>query len=175
MKKITKSLEDKLLAYIDGTLDDAETAQVRELLQRDLTSKERYDELLAADNLLHQFAFSEQPSPAFTNTVMSRLHEMPKRSSIRVSIILLVGILTGVGIVAGFVSVGLFDGAMTVFDINHLNEFQDYKIPVTLPTVPFDAKILMNGILLFNVFLALIILDRTVLKPFFRKRIRESI
>jgi hypothetical protein len=163
------------MAYIDGTLDDTETLEVYDLLQRDIKFKHRYDELLAADNLLHKFVFSEQPSPAFTNNVMNRLHETPKRSPIRGSVILLVGILTVVGIVAGFVSVGLFDGAMTVFNMNNLNEIQDYKIPVTLPTVPFDAKMLVNVILLVNVFLALIVLDRTVLKPFFRKRIRESI
>ena len=67
-------------------------------------------------------------------------------------------------------SAGVFDSTNTLelMDIVIQNKYID--INKSLPSIPFNEKMVVNIIILLNLALAFVVLDRTVLKPWFEKR-----
>jgi hypothetical protein len=105
---------------------------------------------------------------------MSRLDQYPSRAglSIRNAIFLLVGIFTVMGMAMILMSAGAFDGTAT-FDLNNIGLVQRY-IKQTLPSIPFDGRLVVNIIILLNLALAFVVLDRAILKPIFQKRMQTG-
>jgi hypothetical protein len=173
MKKIPQHLEETLLNYVDGTLTGAEKEAFEQTLKTDVALQSRLQELQKTTLILKQISL-EQPSRNFTFTVMNRLDEYPVRSglSIRNGILLLTGIMIVMGIAVLLLSAGVFDQKTTV-DLNHLDLVQRY-IKQTLPGVSINGKWVVNTIVLLNLALAFVVLDRAILKPFFQRRLQTG-
>lgn len=171
MKKIPPSLEDKLLRYLDGELSAADRSALESDVARDEALRERLDLLLEL-NLGMKAAKMEHPSRNFTQQVMNKLDQYPRRAatfSIRGGILLLAGVLIATAIAAILVSAGVFDQATTMVDLN-IVELPKKYFQMTLPSIPFNGKLMVNFIILLNLGLAWLVLDRVILKPFFQRR-----
>lgn len=171
MKKLSQDLEDTLLDYLDGNLDPSRREAFEQILKGDIFLQKRLEELRTADLVLKQIT-AEHPSKNFTTHVMNRLDQYPARSSvtIRNGILLLTGLLMVMGIAVILLSAGVFD-ATTTLDLNNSDLIQRY-IKQSLPQIPVSGKLIVNTILLLNLALAFVVLDRTILKPYFQRRIQ---
>jgi anti-sigma factor RsiW len=170
MKKISHHMEESLLNYLDGKLSDAERQKVEDQLKQDETLRLRFEELQAVNFFLKGLKV-EQPSKNFTTLVMNNLDQAPatQRFSLN-SFLLLAGILMAIGIASLLVSSGVFDGATAIVDLNNDADSMQQYIKFSLPTFIIQGKLIMNIIIFLNVALALVVLDRVILKPFFRRR-----
>jgi hypothetical protein len=127
-------------------------------------------ELNAIDRYLKSVRI-EQPSVNFTQHVMSNLQRasavtlnLPSRNKM----LMLAGLLVTIGITILLISGGAFTSMNTItLDPNIIPNDQIRKY---IPSIPFNGKLIMNIVILMNLALAFIILDRAVLKPWFEKR-----
>ena len=174
MKKIPQALEDKLLEYIDGKLQGSELESFESLINQDTNLSNRLEELRLMNTMMRQIK-TDQPSKNFTDRVMSNLSRKPVHNllSIRNGIFLLAGVLVTIGIASYLISIGTFDNTTTVIDLNTINISKKY-IDKQLPTLPFDGKIMVNIIIMLNLALVFVVLDRIILKPYFRRRMQSS-
>ncbi len=172
MKKTPQPLDDTLLNYLDGSLKSEEKTDIEKLLHDSDSLRARLEELRVIHFALRQTKL-DQPSRNFTQLVMGKLDGYTERSSfpIRNGIWLLAGVLVAVGIVALLVSSGAFDQTQTVVDLNKINLPKQY-IQEPLPTIPFNGKLLINIIIVLNLGLAWVVLDRAILKPYFQRRMQ---
>ena len=174
MKKLPQALEDKLLEYIDGTMAVAERESFETMLRQDTDLAARLEELRAVNKMM-RLVKPEQPSTNFTARVMQNLYRQPVtgKLSIRNGLFLLIGVLITIGIATYLVSTGAFDNASTVVDLNQMTIPNKY-VNKTLPAVPFDGKMMVNVIVVLNLALLFVVLDRVILKPYFRRRMEAS-
>lgn len=171
MKKASLAQEEQLLHYIDGTLSPTERHALDVMLNNDPTLKARLDELQAADAWLHNLPL-ETPSRNFTQHVLAKLDHYPasQRSSFTSwkGIFLLAAMLVAIGIASVLVSAGVFDNVHTTINLNQ--ELPEKIIQRSLPSVDFSGKTMVNIIIMFNLVLAWLVLDKAVLKPLFQRR-----
>jgi hypothetical protein len=174
MKNLPQDLEDKLLSYLDNTLASVERSNIETLLEHDSNLKERFNELQAMHVLMRRTKL-DLPSSNFTRLVMTRLDHAPASSirSIRNGIFLVIGVLITVGISAALISMGTFDSASTLVDLNQL-EVTDKLIDQQLPSFTIDGKKLVQGIIVLNLAIAFVVLDRAILKPYFQRRMQST-
>lgn len=174
MKKNNTALDEKLQHYLDGVLSHDEKEAVEKLLLTDESLKEKYENLLIIDQFLRETNVVNVPGD-FTERVMNRVEALPapQRLPIRFSLIFLMVVVTVASVAVLFVSLGMFDGAVTSVDPNALPLVDQYVFK-PLPTISFDGKILMEIMIFLNAAIALLVLDRAVLKPFFQRRLTRS-
>lgn len=172
MEKIIQPLDDTLLNYLDGSLKPEEKTDIEKLLSQSDALRIRLDELRVIHFALRQTKL-DQPSKNFTQLVMGKLDGYTERSTfpIRNGIWLLAGVLVAVGIVSLLVSSGVFDQTQTMVDLNKINLPKQY-IQEPLPSIPFNGKLLINIIIVLNLGLAWVVLDRAILKPYFQRRMQ---
>lgn len=175
MNKLSQAQEEKLFDYMDGTLNATE----KELFEQEIKSSPalqvRLEEFNNLDSNLRTIKI-EQPSKNFTLQVMGKLDQYPIRSSNLLSrngIILLIGVLLAVGISSLLLAGGVFDNTSS-FDLNQTILPNKY-IQQSLPTISFNGKMVVNVIILLNLALAFLVLDRAILKPWFERRTRMHI
>lgn len=173
MKKLSQEFENKLQHYLDGTLSPDERTSFERMLGENELMRGRLEEIKIADAGLRQLRL-ENPSMNFTATVMKRLDQYPARTglSIRNGLFLLGGMLIVTAIAVVLLNSGVFNDQSS-FDLNQLTLTQKY-IKQSLPSIPLDGKIIVNAIILLNLALALVVLDRAVLKPFFQRRMQAG-
>jgi len=170
--KIPQAQEEKLLNYLDGTLAGSEKESLESLIKNSPALQSRLNELRALDAGLRAVKI-EQPSKNFTQLVMNRLDQYPVQSksfSTRNGILLLAGVLVAVGIGSLLVAGGAFDGTSSI-ELNQ-NIIPNKYLQNPLPSIPFNGKLVVNIIILLNLALAFLVLDRAILKPWFEKRSR---
>lgn len=174
MKKLPQELEDKLLDYMDDKLSPSERSNIETLLEHDTNMKERLKELQAMHSLMKKTNI-EQPSFNFTSRLMLSLDKTPAVNgrSIRNGIFLVIGVLVTVGIAAALISSGTFDDASTMIDLNKIDVNNKY-IDQELPSFSLDGKLLVQGIIVLNLAIAFVVLDRAILKPFFQRRMQSG-
>jgi len=172
MEKVPQILDDTLLNYLDGSLNPEEKTDLEKLLRESDSLRARLDQLRIIHFALRQPKL-DQPSKNFTQLVMGKLDGYAERSSfpIRNGIFLLVGVLVAVGIVAFLVSSGVFNQTQTVVDLNKINLPKQY-INEPLPAIPFNGKLLINIIIMLNLGIAWVVLDRAILRPYFQRRMQ---
>jgi hypothetical protein len=173
MKKISQQLEDILLDYIDGNLDALQREAIEKSIKESTDLKERYEELrLLHFNLKNQPLFN--PSRDFTSAVMNKLDQYPSRAGLSLmnGVFLLSGIFIVLAIAVVLLSQGVFDQS-TSFDLNNVGLVNQY-IKQTLPSIPVNGKLIVNIIVLLNLGLAFIVLDKAILKPLFARRMHAS-
>jgi hypothetical protein len=173
MNDQNKAFEDKILDYIDGNLSAAEAREVEDKIASSAETRKVHQELLSIHNGLKQLKL-EQPSKNFTQLVMGRLEQKVVHStlSIRNGILLLIGTLAAMAIATLLVSAGVFDGSSTI-NLNEVDLAKKY-IPQSLPAISFNGKIVVNTIIILNLILAWLILDRAILKPLFQRRMESQ-
>jgi hypothetical protein len=166
-----------ILEYLDGTL----TPSARHAFENELNSnpllKKRFEELKQM-HVLMRSGITEQPSKNFTKLVMENLSGRPfyQQLSILNGLMLLIGIITVTGLCAFFVSNGFFDGSTTV-DVNSLTPVSDYiekYANKSIPALNISGKFMVNSIIILNLAVAFVILDRAILKPYFQKRMKTG-
>ena len=173
MERTTQKQDDQLLHYLDGTLTAKDKSELENLLIKNPFLEMRLEELRKVHSVLSNKARLEQPSKLFTDKVMHNLDRLPVRSTLssKNGLLLLLGILVAAGVTAFFLSLGMFDNLNDTISLEKLplkNEF----IKNPLPTIPFNGKWMVNGILILTLGLAFVLLDRTILKPYFERRSR---
>jgi len=175
MDKVTPELDDLLLRYIDGTLSSSEKQIIEKDLEESEILRKRLDQLRSTHVLLRTNRL-DQPSKNFTQLVMSRLDHDPARGTsfpIRNSILLLTGVLLVVIIASVLVPAGIFDNISTTIDLNQVELPKKY-IERSLPSVSIDGKLMVNLIIMVNLVLGWLVLDRAILKPLFQRRIQPG-
>lgn len=167
--KFEKISEDDLLNYLDGTANN-ETRERVERFSSNPDVASRLNELRAIHDFLAKNNALTLPSKNFTDKVMNRLHEKATGFSFspRNGMILLAGILVASGLGIALLSMGSFDQLHTFFNLQPLPVKSDL---VKLPTsFSFDLKLVMKIFLMVNLVLAMVLLDRTILRPIFQRR-----
>jgi len=161
MGKLSSAKEEQLLRYLDGELDAAEKIKLDTEIQSSSLLKTRLNELETVRSFLIHRATLEIPSRNFTQKIMERLDAQP--------VISLYGVIIASGILVTLTTYGVFDQTSTslILDTSPLRNkwMQDVSL-----SIPFNGKILMNGIIFLTLGLALILLDRTILRPLFQRR-----
>jgi anti-sigma factor RsiW len=175
MDKVTQESDDLLLRYIDGTISLSEKQNVEKDLERNEALRKRLDQLRSTHLLLRANRLYE-PSKNFTQQVMTRLSLDPLRGTsfpIRNSILILVGVLMVVIIASVLVPAGVFDNISTTIDLNQVELSKKY-VEKTLPSVSIDGKLMVNIIIIVNLALGWLVLDRAILKPIFQRRLHAG-
>lgn len=171
MNKLTHAQEEELWCYLDGELDPAQTKELEAAIMESALMKKRLEELRAVRSLLMRKATLETPSRNFTLKVMEGLDVQPVQSAFspRKGLLLLAGIIIASGISLMLLTNGVFDQTSTslVMDATPIKNkwIQDISF-----SIPFNGKMLVNGIIFLNLGLALVLLDRTILRPLFQRR-----
>jgi hypothetical protein len=156
---------DAIQKYLDGELAAAESRTLLEEAERNPSVAEQ----LRLAKAIHQhLAHSrlEHPTNSFTNQVLSRLAQMPAsvRTSPRNGLLLLMGVLA-----ACTVFILIFGSKQLTIG---MIELDTTKIPLKqlAPTLSLDLKWIINTLILVNLALGFVLLDRTVLRPYFERR-----
>lgn len=164
-------LED-IIRYIDGEM----TVEERERFEREMSSDKKLQTLVrhqqAAERLMTEEKLVD-PSRNFTQNVLQRLNEVPRsRQTFLNSLLLLAGIIVVVLIGSQLLTSGILDNKATTIDLNSIRPLGDY-IPQQLPSLGVDMKQIIYIVIFLNVALALIVFDRTILRPYFQNRFRK--
>lgn len=103
----------------------------------------------------------ESPSSNFTHRVMMNLHRMPAASSLspKNGVLLLCGTILALTLLTLLLGGGMFDSVIKTIDV-----------PQVKTTIPVNGKWIVNGLVVLNIVLAFLLLDRTILRPLFNKR-----
>ena len=169
MNKLSPAKEEELLRYLDGELESVQKTSLEAEIQGSIILKKRLQELQTVQSFLMRKATLESPSKNFTLKVMEGLDTQPVRSlfSPRKGLLLLIGVIIASGISLMLLTGGVFDSTTTslIVDAPENKWIQDPSF-----SIPFNGKILVNGIIFLNLALALVLLDRTILRPLFQKR-----
>ncbi len=174
MRKVSESVEEMLLDYLDGNLTKADKEKVEKNIQEIPAWQVRFDELRSVNSALAE-AKLEQPSKNFTASVMSKLnqYQAPRTFSLWNSVLLLAGVLVAIGITTVLLSGGLYDNSNTSIDLNQI-AIPKQIVKTPLPSFEFSGKIVVNIIIILNLAIAWIVLDRAILKPFFQRRMQAG-
>lgn len=174
-----KKIDDtifKLYDYLDGKL----TADDRKLFEQVIKNspalaKEVEEQRLLEDNFLK--VGLEAPSPLFAQQVMSKIDTTPKGAtqSIGNGIFLLIGVMVLSILATLLIQAGIFDANGTLTAPTNLGLLSSLvKQPLPSISIPINGKLIVYGIILLNMTIAFIILDRLVLRPYFEKRMQHS-
>jgi hypothetical protein len=170
MNNLSPTKEEKLLRYLDGELSTNERKNLETEMQNSLLLKTRLEELQRIHSYLRRKSTFETPSRNFTLNVMEGLDRQPVRSlfSPRKGLLLLIGIIIASGLSLMLLTNGAFDQTTTSLILE--TPIKNKWITDPSFSIPFNGKILVNGIIFLNLALALILLDRTILRPLFQRR-----
>lgn len=165
MDKIT---DEVLLDYIDGSLIQSEAIRIKAAINANPQLRARLEELRLPDR--HLAGSLESPSANFTDTVWSKLSQskgnVPK-FSLNSFLIVFAAMIT---VVLGsyFMTDSIIDLDLSLKVPNTVTEY------VEVPQVEIPQGISLktvSQILLYSLsFLLLLILDKAILKPYFKKR-----
>lgn len=174
MNKLSLEKDELLLRYLDSELNKEDRLQIEAELEASELLRSRLDELKAVNLFLLQKASLESPSKNFTQKVMSGLDaKLTTSFSPRQGVLLLLGTIVASGIALALLSAGVFDAPTVPLVLDSPLKNNWFNIPSI--SIPFNGKILINGILILNLGLALVLLDRTILKPIFQKRVSAGL
>lgn len=173
MKKVTQQSDDMLLDFLDGKLNTQQQTMLRDALQTDFELRKRLDELRLVHEMLSTTTL-DTPSRSFTPMVMTNLNQAPlhRGVSIKNGLLLLGGVIVVLSIAVVLLSAGVFDQTTTV-NLNEITVTQKF-IKQSLPTISIDGKMLINTIVLLNLIIAFLVLDRAILRPFFQRRLENA-
>lgn len=172
MRKIGQEIDDLLLQYLEGNLDEKKLSMINKSLESSESLRDRLEALkmisysLQQSHLLH-------PSDNFTKRVMNNLHRIAPVSVItpKNGVLLLCGILVAMGIGVVMVDTGFYNSLNGILSLDQIKVPSGLAMP-SLPAIPLSGKLIINSIIALNLGLAFLLLDRTILKPFFNRRSR---
>jgi hypothetical protein len=159
-----KILDEQLLDYLDGTLSSEQSVQLEKAMEASSQLKARLEELRHLHLTLRAMPWQNQPSLHFTS------HGSAVHSSPRNGLLLLVGILIAVGIALVSLQSGMFDTLNGVLSLDRLIPNRPSILPQSLPSIPISGKLLLNGFVVAATCVCFVLLDRTILRPYFNNR-----
>ncbi|MCZ8021768.1 MAG: hypothetical protein O9302_09845 [Cyclobacteriaceae bacterium] len=162
--------------YLDHDMSEEEKIVFLAAVKTD----KNLEKILEEENLIRlhftRIKLSE-PSAGFTNLVMEKIQKVQGEFSISIkrSMLLLAGVLVVTLLTAFLVSKGIFDSPGTI-KLPEVNPVVNQYLPNMPEASQFtiNNKIVVNGIIILNLIIGFVLLDRTVLRPFFQKRMRHS-
>jgi anti-sigma factor RsiW len=173
MNRLSQAQEDILLDYLDGTLASSEKIRLEEELRVNAALQSRLAELRSVHTIFKQTS-AEYPSRDFTERVMQRLDAAPSptlsRWPIQNAILLLIGVLTAIGAASLLIASGIFDGTTQIaLDDSSLPQ---KIIQQEIPAFTLSGKLIINIIIMLNIVVGWILLDRAILRPYFQRRMQ---
>lgn len=160
---------ERIQQFLDGELTAPEVRTLLEAADRDadvgalLTAMKSVQQHLSGQVL-------ETPTAGFTQRVMAGLAHLPSvRHSPRNGLLLLMGVL-----VACTALMLVFGSALLPAGTIYL-KMSDMPLLSLSTEFAVEVKWVINGLILANLLLGLIVLDRTVLRPFFEPRAGDSV
>jgi hypothetical protein len=166
----------QLFDYLDGTMSLEERKQFERALSDSSDLQKQVDEQRLWESSLRILKL-EEPSQAFAQNVMSKIGQSSQGPSlsIRHGIFLLIGVVVVSLIASLLVQAGVFDVTGNLPAPTDIGGLSNYiKQPIPSFSIPINGKIIVNGIILLNMAIGFILLDRAVLRPFFERRMRHS-
>lgn len=167
MENMNISDED-LLDFIDGNSTTSEKKKIENILEVDTDLAERLKMFSTSENLLKS-TIKHSPSRNFTSMVMERVAAIKnpyRKGGIAIWMLTLLSVIACSYFLTDIrFNVNLDFISQYIPEIPMLDAPSDIKVvqPVNMMTI---SKVLLYGML----FIALILLDKTVLKPFFKNR-----
>ena len=164
MDKIT---DEVLLDYIDGVLEDNKADFLKKNLLEDEKLHSRFLELKRADEYLS--GTLESPSKNFTDAVWTKISISGEnaRFSLNGLLIVLTAMIT---VVLGsyFITDSIIELDLDIGIPNMLSEY--VKVPQMDMPEGINLKTISQALLYGISFLLLLILDKAILKPYFKRR-----
>lgn len=162
---------NRLIRLMDGELNETETAQVERELRQSPELQQQLSQLKEIDRFLQRQNKMVHPSKNFTDQVMHGI-TLPVRSSAlspKMGLMLLFGVLVITMIAVFSLRSGLFDSMEMPIEFNFQSlYFQKLSVPTL--SLPFSGKWLVSSFLILNLVVGFVLLDRTILKPYFQRR-----
>jgi hypothetical protein len=172
--KLSEETINDLFDYLDGKLTGEKKNLFEQELRKNAELRSRYKDLRQSEQLFKD-SLLELPPAGLTQRIMANLYTTPPSAalSIRKTLLLLAGILSLVGLCGFLLASGIFDSTVTTFDMNEITLIKKY-IDRSLPSFGINGKLLVNIVVFLNLVIALMVLDRSVLKPLFQRRIQAG-
>ena len=170
MEKISAEQEDRLQDYLDGKIEGPALQQVKNDLSGSEAMQKRLEELRHVQEFLKKNSL-KHPSTVFVERVMKSLSVKPLSSypSPKNGLMLLMGVMVATGMLVMMISAGFFDKVSGIVSLDQLEPVRKYVTP-SIPAMTINGKLIMKVLIGINLVLAFIVLDRTVLRPFFQRR-----
>jgi len=167
MEKTSK--DELLLNYLDGTLDEMRLRVLKAELEGSEPLRQRLEQLRMVHDVLSKQKL-ESPASNFVARVMNNLHNRPSSISMspRNGLMLVLGTTVAICLLLLLVQAGQFNDIINVAPAPQTGPGQKY-IP-SIPPISVNLKLVINILVGLNLALAFVVLDRTILKPFFQKR-----
>ncbi|HYG03756.1 MAG TPA: hypothetical protein VD927_15010 [Chryseosolibacter sp.] len=160
---------DELLRYLDGLMTAKEAEAFEHLIREDNNLQRKYNDLKEMEMYLRSTKLPE-PSAAFTSNVMQKIEAGPLLwRRLTKGLILIFGVTIVAALGAYLIATGTLDNSQTTITIDRVQHLEKF-LPNATPAFNFDGKLMMNVVIFLNLAVALIVLDRTVLKPYFQSR-----
>lgn len=164
--------DEYLLRYLNGELSAQEILTLKNQVAESNELQQRLEELRIIQTYLKQTNMLQNPGPNFTTSVINGLDRVKVPGiSVKRGLILLIGSIVASGIALSLLSMGAFDTSTSLL-IEPTVQTKFIEVPKI--SIPFNTKVLINGIIFLNLGLLLVLLDRTILKPFFQQRAEAS-
>lgn len=176
MKNNFNDTDTRLFDYLDGRLSLEEKKSFEKALSNSPALQKQVDEQRLLEGSLRILKL-EEPSQAFAQNVMNRINQSSQgySLSIRNGIFLLVGVMVVSLIATLLVQAGVFDATGSLSAPTNMGGLSEYiKQPLPSISIPINGKLIVNGIILLNLAIGFVILDRAVLRPYFERRMRHS-
>ncbi|HQQ98347.1 MAG TPA: hypothetical protein PLX35_13845 [Cyclobacteriaceae bacterium] len=165
------SQDELLLSYLEGTLDELRLQALKTALESSPILRQR----LAHLRMVHEVLSRQQleiPATNFVARVMSNLHK--RQSSISLSprngLMLVLGTTIAIGMLLMVMQAGLFNNMNMIDAVPVPQPGPSQKYIPSIPPISINFKLVVNILMGLNLALALVVLDRTILKPYFQKR-----
>lgn len=170
MDSITTSEEDNLQDFLDGNLEGPALQQLKQHLATSPALQRRLEELRQIHNHLNSQTL-QTPSPVFVDRVMRNLSRavISTQPSPKNGLMLLAGVVIASGMLAVLISAGAFDQLSGLINMEQIEPLKKYVTPA-LPSFSVNGKLIMKILIGINLVLAFVVLDRTVLRPYFQRR-----
>ena len=166
------SIED-VFSFLDDAMHPTEKENFLAAVKENPELKKLLDEEKLIRSYFKSFV-PHEPDAHFTVKVMERIQNPGGDYSISVkrSLLLLAGAMLVSLLTAFLVSKGIFDSQGTINITETYNGIGKY-IPEVKP-IAINNRILVNGILILNLLIGFVLLDRVVLRPLFQKRFKHT-
>lgn len=163
-------MEEKLLDYLDGTLPPAAAQALEERLKTDTRLRNQLARLTQAEKYMQAFnTHKPVPDAHFTHQVMQCIRKHPQAqvtpSIYRGVLLMAASLFAGVAICV-LLYAGYFDH---VASLNLNRQFLHQYIHQSVPIITLRGTTIAYVILAGNLILAWLVLDKTVLKPWFQR------
>ena len=170
MNRSSQFQDELIFQYLDGQVPMKEKTEFENALKTDAQLNNRFQELKTVHDSLRLGKF-ESPGADFTTRVMRNLSAVPSRLSVspKNGLMLLLGIGVALTLVVIYLSTGTFDQITGVLSLDKINVPKS-MVPQALPAIPFNASLIMKILVGLNLAIAFVLIDKTILQPYFRKR-----